>query len=142
MVEMRHDNGNVRPSVDRLSAGEGNCWRWFDSGDFGAIESATSLRAVVARVIAKGEKNTVNVQTFETRIAESRKQIDLLPEEMRDALLGLLDETVKRHSQIQGHMDRLRELLGDWRVKIKYLRFDLEATKRELTDLRRQQRDE
>ena len=84
----------------------------------------------------------MDTQTFETRIAESRKQIDQLPEENREALLELLEETMKRHSQIQGHMDRLRELLGDWRVKIKYLRFDLEATKRELSDLRRQQRDE
>ena len=83
----------------------------------------------------------MNDHVFEARISETRQQIKALPVQQRDAVMAVLEDTLRRHAQIQHHVDRLRDLLADWRVRIKYLRFDLEATRRELAELRRQQRE-
>jgi len=79
---------------------------------------------------------------FAARIEEARKKIDSLPEDQRDPLLKLLAETCERHVTLRHGFDRLRNLLQDWRVKIKYLTFDVEASRRELADLRRKQQED
>jgi hypothetical protein len=80
-------------------------------------------------------------EAFTARIEEARRKIDSLPENEREPLLKLLQETSKRHTDLKDNFSRLRHLLDDWRVKLKYMAFDLEATKRELTELRRKQGD-
>jgi len=79
----------------------------------------------------------MNDETFYEKLEEARTKIDALPEEDRVRLSALLDETKDRHSQIKSSMQRLRYALDDWRVHNRYLMFDLEATKREVTELRR-----
>ena len=79
----------------------------------------------------------MNDETFYEKLEEARTKIDALPEEDRTRLSTLLDETKDRHSQIKSGMQRLRHALDDWRVHNRYLVFDLEATKREVTELRR-----
>ena len=80
-------------------------------------------------------------EVFAARIEEARRKIDSLPESQREPLLRLLDETFERQRDLKLNFTRLRHLLDDWRVKVKYMTFDLEATKRELAELRRQQGD-
>jgi hypothetical protein len=79
----------------------------------------------------------MNDEIFYKKLEEARTKIDALPEEDRVRLTALLDETQDRHKSIKKSMDRLRHALDDWRVHNKYLMFDLEATKREVKELRR-----
>jgi hypothetical protein len=74
---------------------------------------------------------------FAARIEEARRKIDSLPEDQREPLIRLLDETFKRQKDIRINFAKLRQLLDDWRIKVKYMTFDLEATRRELAELRR-----
>ena len=78
-------------------------------------------------------------EVFAARIEEARRKIDCLPEGQREPLLRLLDETFERQRDLKLNFSKLRHLLDDWRIRIKYMAFDLEATKRELADLRRRQ---
>jgi len=78
-------------------------------------------------------------EVFAARIEEARRKIDCLPEDQREPLLRLLDETFQRQKDLKLNFAKLRYLLDDWRIKVKYMAFDLEATKRELADLRRKQ---
>jgi hypothetical protein len=79
----------------------------------------------------------MNDETFYKKLEDARTRIDRLPEADRARLSALLDETKERHDQIKNSMERLRHALDDWRVHNRYLMFDLEATKREVTELRR-----
>ncbi len=78
-------------------------------------------------------------EVFAVRIEEARRKIETLPEDQRGPLLKLLDETFQRQLDLKMNFSKLRYLLDDWRVRMKYMAFDLEATKRELADLRRGQ---
>ncbi len=78
-------------------------------------------------------------EVFATHIEEARRRIEALPEREREPLLRFLDETFKRQTDLKLSFTKLRHLLDDWRIKVKYMAFDLEATKRELADLRRKQ---
>ena len=80
-------------------------------------------------------------EVFAARIEEARHKIESLPEDQREPLLRLLDETFQRQVDLKVSFAHLRCLLDDWRIKVKYMAFDLEATKRELAELRRQQGD-
>jgi hypothetical protein len=81
-------------------------------------------------------------EVFAARIEEARHKIESLPEDQRGPLLRLLDETSRRQANLRVSFAHLRRLLDDWRLQVKYMAFDLEATKRELADLRRQQDEE
>ncbi len=78
-------------------------------------------------------------EVFAARIEEARHKIESLPEDQRGPLLRLLDETSRRQENLKVSFAHLRRLLDDWRLQVKYMAFDLEATKRELAELRRQQ---
>ena len=79
----------------------------------------------------------MNDELFYRKLEEAQERIEALPEEDRARLSSLLDETKQRHDQIKVSMQRLRHALDDWRVHSRYIMFDLEATKREVTELRR-----
>ncbi|NLX23176.1 MAG: hypothetical protein GXY55_16105 [Phycisphaerae bacterium] len=76
-------------------------------------------------------------QTFQARLADARRQIDTLPVEKRAGLMALLEETRQRHDELKTNFARAREAMGEWRLLMKYLIFDHEATRRERDDLRR-----
>ena len=76
-------------------------------------------------------------QEFQAKLGELATQIDQLPKEERDRLQYLLDETKQRHTRLRGMVTQLQESLDHLRLSVKYLVFDLEATRRENAYLRK-----
>lgn len=74
---------------------------------------------------------------FQKRLGELISQIDTLPEPERDRLRALAAETRQRHEDIQKSVNSMQESLDFLRLWIKYLLFDLEATRRENAYLRK-----
>ncbi|MHC4976184.1 MAG: transcriptional regulator [Planctomycetota bacterium] len=78
---------------------------------------------------------------FQAKLGELSSQIDRLPLEERERLQKLLDETKTRHTRLRGMVTQLQESLDHLRLSVKYLVFDLEATRRENAYLRKMLRD-
>lgn len=78
---------------------------------------------------------------FQARLGELSSQIDRLPVEERARLQKLLDETKQRHTRLRGMVTQLQESLDHLRLSVKYLVFDLEATRRENAYLRKMLRE-
>ena len=68
---------------------------------------------------------------FESKLNELVNQIDSVPTPQRDQLITLIKQAGKRHRQLKKSVDSLQESLDYLRVSVKYLVFDLEATRRE-----------
>lgn len=75
--------------------------------------------------------------TFQKRLAELIDEIDTLPPGERDKLRTLAAETRKRHDEIRKTVGGLQDAIDALRLSIKYLLFDLEATRRENEYLRK-----
>ncbi|GMU82037.1 MAG: transcriptional regulator [Phycisphaerales bacterium] len=75
--------------------------------------------------------------TFQQKLGELMAQIDTLPEGERDRLRALAAETRQRHADIKKSVDSMQENIDFLRLWIKYLLFDLEATRRENSYLRK-----
>ncbi len=75
--------------------------------------------------------------TFQKKLAELVQEIESLPDGERDRLRQLAAETKQRHEQIKKSMSGLQESIDFLRLSIKYLLFDLEATRRENGYLRK-----
>ncbi len=71
------------------------------------------------------------------KITELIAQIQDMPEPTRSRLMELAKETQDRHNQLKTTFSKLQEGIDYLRLHIKYLLFDLEATKRENTSLRK-----
>jgi len=76
-------------------------------------------------------------QTFQAKLNELLHKIKQLPPEQRDKLERLADETNKRREKVHASVAELQEALDYLRLSVKYLVFDLEATRRENAYLRR-----
>ncbi len=76
-------------------------------------------------------------QAFQIKLAELMNKIKQLPEQERPTLERLAEEAKKRRERIQASVAELQESLDYLRLTIKYLVFDLEATRRENTYLRK-----
>ena len=76
-------------------------------------------------------------QQFQTKLAELMREISTLPASERQKLLQMADETRVRHERLRQQVSGLQESLDYLRLSIKYLVFDLEATRRENGYLRR-----
>lgn len=74
---------------------------------------------------------------FQTKLAELMGEISTLPSAERAKLEKLADETRQRHEQLKATVSSLQESLDYLRLSIKYLVFDLEATRRENQFLRK-----
>ncbi len=74
---------------------------------------------------------------FQQKLGELIAQIETLPEQERERLRGLAAETQKRHADIKKSVDQMQEGLDFLRLWLKYLLFDLEATRRENAYLRK-----
>lgn len=79
----------------------------------------------------------MNEAEFQKRLAELVAEIETLPEGERDRLRQLADETRDRHEQIKKSVKSLQESIDFLRLGIKYMIFDLEATRRENGYLRK-----
>lgn len=75
--------------------------------------------------------------TFQTKLAELMKEISSLPKAERDKLTAMAHDTQVRHVKLQQTVHNLQESLDYLRLSIKYLVFDLEATRRENSYLRK-----
>ena len=75
--------------------------------------------------------------TFQKRLAELLSEIASLPASQRSKLELLVADTKKRHEQLRASAGNVQESLDYLRVAIKYLLFDLEATRRENSYLRK-----
>jgi predicted nucleic acid-binding Zn-ribbon protein len=76
-------------------------------------------------------------QDFQTKLAELMKQIENLPPSERGPLEKLAQETRDRHERMKKTVGELQESLDYLRLSVKYLVFDLEATRRENDYLRK-----
>jgi hypothetical protein len=76
-------------------------------------------------------------QEFQSKIDELISQMADLPESERDGLTRLAEETRSRHDRMRKTIADLQESLDYLRLSVKYLVFDLEATRRENQYLRK-----
>ena len=79
----------------------------------------------------------MNEQQFQHKLAELMREISTLPKAERDKLTAMASKTQQRHERLKKSMGNLQESLDYLRLSIKYLVFDLEATRRENSYLRR-----
>ncbi len=76
-------------------------------------------------------------EQFRDALAMLLDRVDSLPPDQRRELKGVADATRQRHEQLRQTVARLQETLDTLRVSIKYLVFDVEATRRENDYLRK-----
>ena len=74
---------------------------------------------------------------FDTTLSHLLQQIDTLPADQQERLKSIADATRGRQAQLTQTVQKLQETLDFLRLSVKYLCFDLEATKRENTYLRK-----
>ena len=79
----------------------------------------------------------MNEQDFQTKLGELMGEISTLPPAERQKLEQLATETRVRHERLRQTVGSLQESLDYLRLSIKYLVFDLEATRRENGYLRK-----
>ena len=74
---------------------------------------------------------------FQRKLRDLMGDIATLPADERAKLEQLADETRDRHEKLRQTVSGLQESLDYLRLSIKYLVFDLEATRRENQQLRK-----
>jgi regulator of replication initiation timing len=79
----------------------------------------------------------MNEMEFQSKLGELLKQIGELPANQRGELETLAAQTRERHDKMKQTISDLQESLDYLRLSIKYLVFDLEATRRENEYLRK-----
>jgi len=79
----------------------------------------------------------MNEETFQRKLAELIAEIGTLPVGERGKLEVLAAETRERHRQLKETVNSLQESIDFVRLSIKYMLFDLEATRRENAQLRK-----
>jgi septal ring factor EnvC (AmiA/AmiB activator) len=79
----------------------------------------------------------MNEQEFQAKLGDLIEQIDKLPEGERGPLEKLAKDTRERHEKMKKTIADLQDSLDYLRLSIKYLVFDLEATRRENQYLRK-----
>ncbi|RIK62837.1 MAG: hypothetical protein DCC65_16960 [Planctomycetota bacterium] len=75
--------------------------------------------------------------TFQTKLAELVREITTLPDGERTKLEALAEQTRQRHEKLKATVSSLHDSIDYLRLSIKYLLFDLEATRRENEYLRK-----
>ena len=78
----------------------------------------------------------MNENTFQKKLAELVAEIGTLPVDDREKLQVLAEETRERHQKLKQTVSNLHESIDFLRLSIKYLLFDLEATRRENVQMR------
>ncbi len=75
--------------------------------------------------------------TFGKKLNELVSEIGSIPVPQRDRLIMLAKQTREGHKRLKKSVNNLQESLDYLRVSIKYMLFDLEATRRENAYLRK-----
>lgn len=76
-------------------------------------------------------------QDFQSRLTELMGEISALPTVEREKMAKIADQTRERHEKVKQTVSNLQESLDYLRLSIKYMMFDLEATRRENGYLRK-----
>ncbi len=84
----------------------------------------------------------MNEETFQRKLAELVAEIGTLPENDRERLEQLAEQTKERHKQLKATVGQLQDSIDFLRLSIKYMLFDLEATRRENVQLRKMLEDD
>jgi len=79
----------------------------------------------------------VDENLFQSKLAELVAEISTLPADERAKLELMAEETKARHEKLKKTVNSLQENMDYLRLAIKYLLFDLEATRRENGYLRK-----
>lgn len=79
----------------------------------------------------------MNEQDFQQKLGDLIQQIGALAPEQQQTLNSLADQTKERHERMKKTVTELQESLDYLRLSIKYIVFDLEATRRENQYLRK-----
>ena len=79
----------------------------------------------------------MNEETFQRKLAELVAEIGTLPDNDRERLEQLAEQTKERHQQLKETVGQLQGSIDFLRLSIKYMLFDLEATRRENAQLRK-----
>jgi len=79
----------------------------------------------------------MNEEAFQRKLNDLIQEIRALPQEEQDKLYALAEETKKRHKDLKETVSSLQESIDYLRLSIKYILFDLEATRRENGYLRK-----
>lgn len=79
----------------------------------------------------------MNEQDFQNKLSDLMTQLETLPPGAREHLEKLAVETRDRHARMKKTVGELQDSLDYLRLSVKYLVFDLEATRRENTYLRK-----
>lgn len=79
----------------------------------------------------------MNDQDFTAKLTDLMQQLDGLPDPAKEHLQALADDTKERHGRMKKTVNELQEALDYLRLSVKYLVFDLEATRRENQYLRK-----
>ncbi|MFT3683333.1 MAG: hypothetical protein QM783_00155 [Phycisphaerales bacterium] len=74
---------------------------------------------------------------FQQSLGDLITQIDSMPPDQRQRLSALADEARERHTKMKKTVADLQDSMDYLRLSIKYLLFDLEATRRENAYLRK-----
>lgn len=72
-----------------------------------------------------------------SKIRDLIREIAKLPEDQRKALEPVGKAMEQKHIDMKNSVDKVNDSLTDLRICLKYILFDLEATRRERDDLRR-----
>jgi hypothetical protein len=83
------------------------------------------------------QEKEMNEQDFQNKLGDLMKQIESLPASERAPLEKLATETRDRHEKMKKTIGELQDSLDYLRLSVKYLVFDLEATRRENDYLRK-----
>ena len=87
-------------------------------------------------VVPSVKDPVMDEKAFQEKLANLMGEINTLPESERQKLANLAQQTRERHDKMKKTVNDLQESLDYLRLSIKYLVFDLEATRRENKYLR------
>lgn len=79
----------------------------------------------------------MNDQDFQQKLGDLMASIQHLPAEKKGEIERLAEETKARRARMQATIRGLQESLDHLRLSVKYMAFDLEATRRENDYLRK-----
>lgn len=79
----------------------------------------------------------MNESEFQNKLGEMMSQISDLPADQKERLESLASEARERHARMKKTVGDLQDSLDYLRLSIKYIMFDLEATRRENAYLRK-----
>ncbi len=79
----------------------------------------------------------MNDSDFREKLFEILKETESFPKPQKDEIVKLTRKSREGYEKLQNKLSHLQQSLDYLRLGIKYLIFDLEATRRENTDLRK-----